>query len=254
MCENNSYKSGFKGGVPIGLGYLSVSFAFGIFAKTLGLNIFETVLISMLNLTSAGQLAAVPIIAAQGSLLELALSQIIINLRYALMGVSLSQKFGNSVRLRHRLLISFGNTDEVFAVAMANPGRVGKRYMYGLITAPWVGWTLGTLLGAVAGSILPAIAVSALGIAIYAMFIAIVLPVAKESKSTAVCVLLAAVLAAAFYFVPALNKIPSGFTVIIIAVSVGLFCAWMFPVKTEGAGKGEGTPTALVNEGGPQND
>ncbi len=229
--ENNSFKAGIQGGLPIGLGYLSVSFAFGIYAKTLGLSILETVLISMLNLTSAGQLAAVPIIAAQGSLFELALSQIIINLRYALMGVSLSQKFGESVKLKHRFLISFGNTDEVFAVATANPDKVGKRYCYGLITAPWVGWTLGTLLGAVAGSILPAILISALGIAIYAMFIAIVLPVARESGKTALCVLLAAALSCAFAFIPGLKTVPTGFTVIIIAVSVGALCAWLFPVK-----------------------
>ena len=237
--ENNSYKAGFHGGVPIGLGYLSVSFAFGIFAKTLGLSIFETVLISMLNLTSAGQLAAVPIIAVRGSLFELALSQIVINLRYALMGVSLSQKFGESVKLRHRFIISFGNTDEVFAVATANPKKVGKRYCYGLITAPWVGWTLGTFLGAFAGAILPAILISALGIAIYAMFIAIVLPVARESGKTALCVLLAGALSCAFAFIPGLKSVPTGFTVIIIAVSVGALLAWLFPVKPLETAKGE---------------
>ena len=173
-------------GIPICLGYLAVSFGFGIFAVKAGLSILETVLISMTNLTSAGQLAGVPILTAGGSLWELALTESVINLRYALMSVSLSQKLDGRVRLPQRLLIAFGNTDEVFAVSASQKGQVGTSYMLGLILLPFLGWTAGTALGAVAGSILPELLIGALGIAIYGMFVAIVVPVAREEGSVAV--------------------------------------------------------------------
>ena len=157
MKEINSFSKGIRNGLPICFGYLSVAFAFGIFAGGSGLSVAEALLISATNVTSAGQLAAVPIIAGGGTLLELAVSQLVINLRYALMSVSLSQRLGGSVRLRDRFLIAFVNTDEVFAVAMAQNASVGRRYLYGLILTPYLGWSLGTLLGAVAGNLLPAV-------------------------------------------------------------------------------------------------
>ena len=153
MQEHDRFSEGLRDGLPICLGYLSVSFAFGIFSVGSGLSILEAVLISMTNVTSAGQLAAVPIITGGGTLLELAVSMFVINLRYALMSVSLSQKLGRSVRLLDRFLIAFVNTDEVFAVAASKPGAVGRRYLYGLILTPYFGWALGTLIGAVAGSV-----------------------------------------------------------------------------------------------------
>ena len=183
MNENNSFKKGIKDGIPICLGYISVAFAFGIFATESGLSVLQSLLISMTNVTSAGQLAGVPIMASSGTFLELIVSQLVINLRYALMSVSLSQKLGESVKLKDRFIISFVNTDEVFAVASGNKHHVGKKYLYGLILTPYLGWSLGTLLGAAAGNILPASIVSALGIAIYAMFVAIVIPKTKKSKS-----------------------------------------------------------------------
>ena len=163
MKEQNSFVQGIRDGIPICLGYLSVSFAFGIFAVDCGLNIWEALLISMSCVTSAGQLAGVPIIATGGSFLELAATQLIINLRYSLMSVSLSQKLGKSVKMADRFAISFVNTDEVFAVSSGKSEAVGKKYMYGLILTPYFGWSIGTLLGAVAGNILPAIVISALG-------------------------------------------------------------------------------------------
>ena len=188
--KNNSFKTGIVHGMPIAIGYLSVSFAFGIFATEAGLTILEALFISMFNVTSAGQLATVPIIAVGGSYIELALSQLVINSRYALMSVSLSQKMGESVRVRDRFLIAFVNTDEVFAVASSQRGTVGRTYLFGLILLPYLGWSLGTLLGAIAGNVLPAIVIAALGIAIYGMFIAIVVPFAKDSAQGFFCVLL----------------------------------------------------------------
>ena len=230
-AENKSFSMGLRDGLPIAFGYLSVSFAFGIFATGQGLSILETLLISMLNVTSAGQLAAVPIIVGGGTLLELAMTQLVINLRYSLMSVSLSQRMGQSVRLRDRFLISFVNTDEVFAVSMSKGTSLGRKYMFGLILTPYVGWSVGTLLGAVAGNILPAVVISALGIAIYAMFIAIVTPEAKKSIKTALLVLSAIVLSCAFTYLPVLNKIPSGFVIIITAVSVSALFAVIYPIK-----------------------
>lgn len=231
--ENKSFRMGIRNGLPICFGYLPVAFAFGIFATGSGLSILEALLISMLNVTSAGQLATVPIIAGGGSYIELALTQGVINSRYSLMSVSLSQKMGESVRLRDRFIISFVNTDEVFAVASSAYGTVGRKFLYGLILTPYFGWTVGTLLGAIAGNILPALVISALGIAIYGMFMAIIVPFAKGTLVGFLCVACAAVLSCVFYYVPALSAIPSGFVIIIIAVLVSTVFALLFPIPDE---------------------
>ena len=234
--EQNSFFKGIKDGLPICFGYLSISFAFGIFATGNGLTLLQAVLMSMTNLTSAGQLAAVPIICSGGTLFELAVSQIVINLRYALMSVSLSQKLGKSVKMRDRFWMAFANTDEIFAVAVSNES-VGKKYFFGLMLTPFLGWTLGTLLGACAGNILPEIVVSSLGIAIYGMFIAIVMPKVKRERATALCVGLAIALSVVFYYVPALKSIPSGFTIIICAVISSAVFAYFAPINVRGEGE-----------------
>ena len=231
MNEINSFRKGLRDGIPICIGYISVSFAFGIFAVGLGLSVLEATLISLLNLTSAGQLAGAPIIAACGSAIELVVTQVVINMRYALMSVSLSQKLSDKVSIADRFLISYANTDEIFAVSTSQNGRVGRRYMFGLILTPIIGWTLGTLFGAIAGDILPSSVVSALGIAIYAMLIAIVLPAARYSPKTAVCVGATVILSCIFYYTPRLSDIPAGFTITIIAVSVSLVLAFVAPVE-----------------------
>ncbi len=231
--EQNKFSKGITDGLPICLGYLAVSFAFGISAVGLGLSWLEALLISACNLTSAGQLAGVGIIAGGGSLFEMAVSQLVINSRYSLMSVSLSQKLSDRVSLSDRFLISFGNTDEIFAVSISNKGSVGKNYMYGLILMPYIGWSLGTLLGAVLGNVLPAIIISSLGLAIYGMFIAIVVPAVKKEKMTAFCVLGAIVLSCLFKYLPALSIIPSGFVIIICAVIPSLAFAFIAPIESE---------------------
>ena len=233
MRENNNLLMGLRDGMPICLGYLSVSFAFGIFAVASGLDFWQAILISMFNLTSAGQLAAVPIIVGAGSLVELVITQLVINARYALMSVSLSQRMGGSIRLRDRFLISFVNTDEVFAVAIGKGEPVGRMYMLGLIIPPFLGWTLGTALGAVAGNILPAVLISAFGIAIYGMFVAIVVPVAIDEKKTALCVVASVAMSCIFNYVSPLNKISGGFIIIICAVTVSLIFALLAPLPEE---------------------
>lgn len=225
------FRKGIADGLPICFGYFSVSFAFGIFALENGFSVLEAVMISMTNVTSAGQLAAVPIIAAGGSLLELAGAQFVINLRYALMSVSLSQKLDKRFTLIDKLLVAFVNTDEVFAVASSQKGRVRRSYMYGLILTPYLGWSIGTLMGAVAGNVFPEIVLSALGIAIYAMFVAIIVPEIKQSKPTLGCVLAAVVLSCGFAFLPGLDQIPEGFRIIICSVAASVLVALIAPIE-----------------------
>ncbi len=231
--KKNTFLKGITDGLPICFGYFSVAFAFGIFAVENGLSVLEALLISMTNVTSAGQLAAVPIIAGGGTLIELAVTQLVINLRYSLMSVSLSQKMKKSVTFLDKLVIAFVNTDEVFAVASGQEGRLGKNYLYGLIITPYVGWSVGTLVGASAGNVLPAVVISALGIAIYAMFVAIVVPPMKKNSPTALCVLTAVVLSCLFRYVPILNKVPNGFTIIICAAAASALFALVAPREEE---------------------
>lgn len=236
MKTNNSFLKGLKDGIPIGIGYLSVSFAFGIMAVSLGLSPLEALLISMTNLTSAGQLAGAPIIAAGGSFIELAMTQLIINSRYALMSVSISQKLDSKVSFFDRLLIAFGNTDEIFAVSTSQKENIGRLYFFGLMIFPWVGWSGGTLLGAVAGSALPAIITTSLGVAIYAMLIAVFVPKAKRHLPTALCVLTAVALSCCFKYLPflsAFNENYGGFVIIICAVAASVIFAIVAPVKNE---------------------
>ena len=248
MLEINSFKKGFRDGIPICLGYLAVAFSFGLLATSKGLSVAEAVLISAFNVTSAGQLAAVPIIASGGGFFELALTQLVINMRYALMSVSLSQRVGKSISLADRFAISFVNTDEVFAVAMSSGMCVGRKYMYGLILTPFLGWTLGTLVGALAGNILPTVIVNALGIALYAMFIAIVIPAARGDKKVAFCSLLAISLSCLLYFTPVLNEIPSGFAIIISAVFASLVFAIVAPISDEDEERENSTVRITENE------
>ena len=190
----------------------------------------------MFNLTSAGQLAGVPIIACGGSLLELASTQLFINLRYALMSVSLSQRLDGKVRLFDRFLIGFGVTDEVFAVSVSQPTEVSKQYMAGLIFVPYLGWASGTLLGAVAGNILPSIVTAALGVAIYGMLIAIVVPPMRAHRPTALCVLFAVALSCLFRYVPYLSQVSAGFVIIICSVAASALFALLRPIPQETEG------------------
>ena len=227
------YLQGLKAGLPVGLGYFSVSFAFGVAAVQAGLPVLTAVLISLTNLTSAGQLAGLSVIAAAGSLIEMAATQFIINLRYALMSISLSQKLDRSFKMLDRFMMSFGVTDENFAIAVAREGTVTAPYFYGLMTLPILCWTGGTFFGAAAGSILPPSVLSALGVAIYGMFVAIILPVAKKSAAVALVALGAAGLACCFAWIPGLNSVSGGFAIIISAVVAAAFGAFFCPVGEE---------------------
>ncbi len=233
--EKYRFSHGVRDGIPIGLGYLSVSFTFGLAAVAAGIPVWAAIVISMTNLTSAGQFAGISMIGAMAGYLEVALSQLVINLRYALMSVSLSQKLDKSVHTLGRLGISFGVTDEIFAVASTKEGRVDGRYMGGLMLVPYLGWTIGTALGAVAGTLLPPSVQSALGIAIYGMFLAIVIPAAKKSFPVFVVLLIGVALSCAFRYLPFLSGVSGGFVIIICAVAASAIGAVLFPDKEEKA-------------------
>lgn len=223
------YKRGLRHGLPIALGYLSVAFAFGIQATSLGLSALQAVMISIFNVTSAGQLAGLQLMAAGATLTEMALTQLTINLRYALMSLSLSQKLDESMTLPHRLLLSFCNTDEVFAVASQQPSKIGRAYLYGLTNGPFLGWTLGTLLGALAGGLLPKDVTNALGIAIYGMFIAIILPPFRRSREVRAVILVAVAMSCLITLLPQLQFISDGFRIILCAVAASALGAWLMP-------------------------
>ncbi len=235
------FLQGLKDGIGIALGYISVSFTFGIAAVSSGVPVWAAVLISMTNVTSAGQFAGLPLIVASAPYIEMILTQLVINIRYSLMSLSLTQKLDSSFTLIDRLLISFMNTDEIFAVASsaADTGRgsssygkyVSRSYMYGLILLPFLGWVFGTFLGAAAGSLLPNFLQSAFGIMIYGMFIAIIIPPSKKMKTIRMVVIVSAILSCIFTFVPILNNISSGFSIIICTLISAAIAAVLFPIE-----------------------
>ena len=227
-----TFGQGLRDGLPIGFGYLSVSFGFGLSVVAAGLPALVALIISMANETSAGQLAGLTIMLASGTLLEMALTQLVINIRYSLMAISLSQRLDQSFSTPWRLLLSFSITDEIFAVASTKEHRVGVRYFSGLATAPYLGWALGTLLGALAGTLLPDIVRNALGLILYGMFISIIIPPARRERGVLFAVCLSIGLSCILYYVPLFDAISGGFALIISSVIAAAAAAWLFPVAT----------------------
>ena len=229
----NEYRTGLGRGLPVGMGYLSVSFGFGAMAVSQGLRVLDTTLISLTNVTSAGQFAGLTVIVAAATLWEMILTQLIITSRYALMSLALSQRMGQRIGFLPRLLIAFFNTDEIFALAMARVEPLTVPFMLGLGTLPILGWTLGTLCGALAGSVLPPSIQAALGVMLYGMFIAIVVPPAKKEKEILVTVLLAMGLSTLFTLVPLLKQVSAGIAIVICTVVAAAVCAALFPIPEE---------------------
>lgn len=230
---NPTIKMALRDGMTIGIGYLAISFAFGLMSSGYGFPVYESVMISAICLTSAGQLAALPIIFSLGSFVELIMTQVLINLRYSLMSISLSQRFDKSIRLRDKFYLSYAVTDEMFAVAIGKNRQLSKKYLASLIILPYSGWVLGTLLGAIAGNILPTVIVDALSVSMYAMFVAILVPAAKISRPILACVLSSVALSCLFKYTPVLNKLPNGFVIIIIALAVCIPLSLICPIKDE---------------------
>ena len=229
----NEYKNGVQTGLPVGLGYFSVSFGFGAMAVAQGLKALDATLISASNLTSAGQFAGLTLIVAMGTLWEMIVTQIVINSRYSLMSLAQSQRKGERIGFFPRLFIAFFNTDEIFALAMARPKPLTVPFMLGLGTLPFFGWTGGTLMGALAGSVLPQDIRAALGVMLYGMFIAIVVPPAKQEKPVLITVILALILSCLFSWMPALQAVSAGISIVICTVAAAAIAAVLFPTEEE---------------------
>ena len=226
-----TYKNGLKDGVPIGLGYFPVAFAFGVKASILGLPIYITMLISMTNLTSAGQLSGLNIIAAGGSVIEIIITQLVINSRYFLMNLTLSQKLDDSFTFGKRFLSPATMTDEIFGVSASKAQPLGTKYLFGLSLIPYIGWAIGTLCGAVAGDILPKIITTALGIALYAMFIAIIIKPSMKNAGVLVTVLISAVISCLMFYLKFFEFISNDIKIIVSALITSSVMAILFPVK-----------------------
>ncbi len=229
--NTKNYQNGLRDGVAVALGYFAVSFTFGMASAADGLSILQAVLISLTNVTSAGQFSGLAVIAAGGTYIEIALTQLVINLRYCLMSFSLAQKLNRSAPHWHRYLMAYSVTDEIFALDASLDRALTPAYHYGITSVAVPGWVLGTLAGAVSGNILPSFVISALGVAIYGMFLAIIIPPARQNRAVLLVVLSAMGLSFLFSILPVLNRITSGFVIIITTVTVAGIAAWLKPIE-----------------------
>lgn len=225
------WKNGVKDGIPIALGYFAVSFTFGILAKNWGLTPPQAVFMSATNYTSAGQFAALSLIGNSAGYIEMAIAQLIINLRYFLMSCSLSQKIDTDESFFHRFFLAFGITDEIFGVSVCNKGKLHPFYNYGLMSMAMPGWALGTLTGIVSGSILPERIISALSIALYAMFIAVIIPPAKGDRILAGIILFSIFMSFLFAYTPLISQISLGFKIIVLTILIAGTTAFLFPIS-----------------------
>ncbi|MBC8531238.1 AzlC family ABC transporter permease [Christensenellaceae bacterium NSJ-53] len=212
------------------MGYVSVAFAFGMLAVQKGLPVWSPILISITNFTGTGQFAGIDLIAAAASFAEVAFTLLIINLRYLLMSLSLSQKLDSRIGIGKRLAIAFGVTDEIYAVSMQENRVLDAKYMAGLILCSYMGWVGGTVLGGMASTLMPPSIQSALGIALYAMFIAIIVPPMRTSKPITIVVVMALVMSCMFHYIPGLSSLSSGWVIIICGVTASAVGAYFFPV------------------------
>lgn len=228
-----NFRTGVHHGIPIALGYFSVATAFGLIAVNGGCTAVEALFISLFNVTSAGQFAGVTVMASAGSYIEMAMTQFLINARYSLMAISLSQKVDSRFTTLPRILLSTFITDEIYAVAIGQKEDVSAKYYAGLSCLPYVGWAAGTFFGAFMGNILPQVLTTSLSIGLYGMFIAIVVPVVKSSRKTLIIVGISLAISCLLYFIPAFDKVSAGFAIIISAVIASAAGALLFPIDDE---------------------
>ena len=231
--RGQEFKEGLRDGIPIALGYLAVAFTLGIQAKEAGLGVLEATVMSLVNVTSAGEFAALTIMSSASSYLEMALSQFIINLRYMLMSFALSQKVSPKLGVPHRMGVAFGVTDEIFGISVSRKGTLSPFYNYGAMSISIPGWTIGTALGVVLGNILPDSVVSALSLALYGMFLAIIIPKTREDRHVLAAVVVAMVASWLCTKIPEEQNVSPGTRIIVLTVVISLIAALVFPIKEE---------------------
>lgn len=224
---------GCKKGFPIALGYFPVAFSFGVFVVSSGLPLGFATMISLTNLTSSGQFAGVSLMLAHASYVEVAMTLLMINARYFLMSLSLSQKIDQKMNTIQRMIVSFGITDETFSVASLQEGTLTFRFLLGFILVPILGWTSGTLFGEVLLNFLPENMQSAMGIALYGMFLAIIIPASKDSKAILKVVCISAIISILLKVIPLFSYISSGFQLIIATMIGAIYGAWRYPIEGE---------------------
>lgn len=231
--HNKVLREGIRDGIPIGLGYLAVSFSLGVAARNAGLSAFQGFLVSLLNNASAGEYAGFTVIAANGAYFEIFLMTLIANARYLLMSCALSQKFSPDTPLIHRILVGYDVTDEIFGITIARPGMLDPFYSYGAILIAAPAWAGGTALGVIAGNLLPARAVSALSVALFGMFLAVIIPPARKNRVIALFVLISFAASFAATYLPLISRLSGGTRTIILTVLISAVAAILFPVNEE---------------------
>ena len=226
-----AFSSGMRDGIPIALGYFAVSFTLGIAAKNAGFTPLQAMIVSMTNNASAGEYAGFTLISAGAGYLELALMMVVANARYLLMSCALSQKLDPKTPLLHRLLIGYDVTDEIFGICINSPGKLNPFYAYGAFSVAIPGWAIGTYLGVLMGNILPSNVVSALSVGLYGMFIAIIIPPARQNRLLAGLIVVSMLLSLLFTVAPVLSTIPSGTSILILTIVISAAAAILFPIK-----------------------
>lgn len=228
-----AFSNGMRDGIPIALGYFAVAFTLGIAAKNAGFTPLQAMIVSMTNNASAGEYAGFTLISAGAGYLELALMMVVANARYLLMSCALSQKLDPKTPLLHRLLIGYDVTDEIFGICINSPGKLNPFYAYGAFSVAIPGWAIGTYLGVLMGNVLPSNVVSALSVGLYGMFIAIIIPPARQNRLLAGLIIVSMLLSLLFATAPILSAIPSGTSILILTIVISAAVAILFPIKEE---------------------
>ena len=231
--DTKAFREGFRDGIPIGLGYLAVSFSLGISAKQAGLTPLQGFVTSFLENASAGEYIAFTLIGAGATYIELCLMTIIANARYLLMSCAMSQRFSPDTPMIHRFLVAFDLTDELFGITIARPGNLNPYYTYGAILLAAPAWACGTALGIIAGNLLPLRVVSALSVALYGMFLAIIIPPARKDRIVAVLVVISFALSFLCSYLPGISALSEGTRTILLTVAISGAAAVLFPVRQE---------------------
>ena len=239
MLSNYTFVRGMRDGIPICLGYFAVSFALGIAGRGVGMNAVQAFVMSLTMVASAGQFAAITLIGAGAGIIEMITTTVVVNLRYLLMSCSLTQKLSPETKLLHRLALSYCMTDEIFGLSISVDGFLRPVYTYGITVISVSGWCLGTVLGVVAGNILPALVTNALGVAMYGMFLAIIIPPAKEHHFLGALVAVSMAASGLFSILPYLRAISSGFRVIILTILIAGIAAVIHPIEESGDNPGQ---------------
>lgn len=231
--NKTAFLNGMRDGVPIALGYFAVAFSLGIVAKKAGLNPFQGFISSMLNHASAGEYAEFTVIMASAPYLEMAFVILVTNIRYLLMSCALSQRFDPGTSLFHRILAGFGITDEIFGISIGRAGALNPYYNYGAMAIALPSWSLGTACGIVAGNILPVSVVSALSVALYGMFIAIIIPVSKADKIVGGVVIASFLASFLVSRLSLFDSLSDSLKISLLTVLIAGLAAFFFPVKEE---------------------